>query len=120
MKKKIWIPVVIVLVFILLAGIVFSRFVTMAIGTYIENGVVVFDRSQENPVVMLNQTGNQNAFSNLHTGDRVLVLHDNSMMLSYPAQINVFVCLRLKKGDLSNIPESLMKELVDMGLVQGN
>lgn len=117
MKKKIWIPVAVtVLACGILAGLVFFRGFKLAAGRYVETGIVVFDHAQGNPVIMLNQTGNQNAFANLHTGDRILVLHGNSMMLSYPAQINVFACFRLQKGDLEDIPESTIKELENMGV----
>lgn len=98
MKKKIWIPVLIVLACVILVLFILSRFFTLSVGTYMGENAVVFDHLQETPIIMLNQTGNSNAFSDLHSGDRILVLHGNSLMLSDPAQMNVFVCIRLKKG----------------------
>ncbi len=53
------------------------------------------------------------------TGDKILVFHNGCMMLSYPAQLNVSFCIRLKKGDVSDVPEGVLESLEEMGFIRG-
>lgn len=41
------------------------------------------------------------------------------MMLSYPAQMNVYFSLRLKKGKAGDVPESVLDSLEEMGWLPG-
>ncbi len=83
---------------------------------FMSEGTCIFisDATGE-PVVIHNQTKNQDLFAGFLTGDRVLVVGDGTMMLSYPAQMNVYFALRLGGGDPSDIPEETRKQLQDMG-----
>ena len=47
------------------------------------------------------------------------IIHNGTMMLSYPAQMNVYFCIRLKKGDASDVSESVMEMLEEMGWLRG-
>ena len=40
-------------------------------------------------------------------------------MLSYPAQMNVYFSLRLKKGKAGDVPESVLDSLEEMGWLPG-
>ena len=88
---------------------------TFSTGIYVDAGepIIVFDEGSVGPVVMRGRTGNY------RTVDRILILHDGTMMLSYPAQMNVYFSLRLKKGKAGDVPESVMDSLEEMGWLPG-
>lgn len=115
MRKKLLIVVGLTVVCALAAVLFVWRPVKASTGIYIAAGspVIVFDGGEE-PVVMWGRTGDE-MFSNLQTGDRILIIHDGTMMLSYPAQMNVRFCIRLKKGDQSTVPEKALESLRDLG-----
>lgn len=125
MRKKIWfmIPIILILIVLLLsAGIFFAGILfKMDTGIYIgaDSPFILFDHGSGEPVMMLGPEGKSGMFSGLRTGDRILIGHNGTMMLSYPAQINVFFCIRLKKGDISDIPKEAMDSLEEMGWLQG-
>ena len=83
-------------------------------GIYIaaDSPLILMDGGSGEPVVMLGRTGD------FRTGDHVLILHNGTMMLSYPAQMNVYFCIRLKKGDASEVPEEALKTLEEMGWLE--
>lgn len=122
MRKK---RMVVLLVVVLLAGfsavlLILSPFRTDT-GIYIaaDSPFILFDKGSGEPVVMLYPEGKGSMFSKLKTGDRILIVHNGAMMLSYPAQMNVYFCIRLKKGAASDVPERVMKSLEEMGWKQG-
>ena len=124
MRKKLWfiIPVILILfVIVLAAGMFFSRLFSMDTGIYIagDSPFIVFDQGHGEPVIMLSPEGKKGMFSKLQTGDRILIVHNGAMMLSYPAQINVLFCIRLKKGDITDVPEEAMDSLKEMGWNRG-
>ena len=86
-------------------------------GIYIAAGspIILFDGGSGEPVVMQGRTGDEDMFGGLETGDRILIFHDGTMMLSYPAQMNVFFCIRLEKGDEASVPEEVMESLKELG-----
>lgn len=120
-KKRIIVLVVGVFLAAVIAGLlVLSPFRTDT-GIYIAAGspFILFDRGSGEPVIMLCPEGKDNMFSKLKTGDKILIVHNGTMMLSYPAQMNVYFCIRLKKGDVSDVPEGVMESLEEMGWKQG-
>ena len=110
MKRRKWLTAAAVsaLLCVLMGVIWFLVPVQAGTGFYIaaEEPMVVFLGRYGEPVVM-------------RTGDRILVFHDGRMMLSYPAQLNVFFCIRLRKGDASDLPEGALESLEEMGWIQG-
>lgn len=116
MRKKMLISVGLMVVCVLAAALFIWRPLKASTGIYIAAGspIIVFDGGSGEPVVMQGRKGDE-MFSNLQTGDRILIFHDGTMMLSYPAQMNVFFCTRLKKGDESAVPEETMESLRGMG-----
>lgn len=123
MKGKKWLAAAGVLVSLcILAGVVwFWGPVRADTGIYIaaDEPIVVFNGGSGEPVVMRTGEGNSKMFQKLRTGDKILVFHDGRMMLSYPAQLNVFFCIRLKKGESSDLPEGVLKSLEEMGWIRG-
>lgn len=116
MRKKVLIAAGLIEVCVLAAVLLIWQPLKASTGTYIAAGspVIVFDGGSGEPVVMLGRTGSE-MFSNLQTGDRILIIHDGTMMLSYPAQMNVRFCVRLRKGDESSVPEEAMESLRELG-----
>jgi len=80
-----------------------------------EGSCIFLSDDTREPVIIYNQTRNQELFAKLGSGDRVLILGDGTMMLSYPAQMNIYFCLRLDSGDLSDIPEETLEQLKELG-----
>ncbi len=100
MRKK---RMVVLLVVVLLAGfsavlLILSPFRTDT-GIYIaaDSPFILFDKGSGEPVVMLYPEGKGSMFSKL----------------------NVYFCIRLKKGAASDVPERVMKSLEEMGWKQG-
>lgn len=116
MRRKVIIAALILTGLLAVAAGVFAlgpfRFST---GIYIaaDSPVILLDKGSGEPIVM---QGGSWAYQ---TGDRVLILHNGTMMLSYPAQMNVYFCIRLKKGDASDVPEETLKTLEEMGWLEG-
>lgn len=114
MRKRIVI-ILLATVCLLAAGLFVISPFTVSIGTYIaaDRPLIVLDKGSGEPIVM------QGGSWDYGTGDRVLILHNGTMMLSFPAQMNVYLCIRLKKGDISNVPESVLDSLEEMGWLSG-
>lgn len=99
------------------AAAVLLHIFTPALGVYINAGgspAVLLD-SATTPVLMESQVGDNGMFAGLQTGDRVVIVHDNIMLLNYPEQLRVYLCIRLRKGDETRIPESVTESLREMG-----
>ena len=92
--------------------------IEMSIGTYISAAgdahIVVFDDSSS-PVVMHNKTGDEGLFPDLNTGDRILVVHDNEVMESFPEQMNVYMYCRIGQGEKNALVEEAIKALKELG-----
>lgn len=119
MKKKVLAAACILagICFIGVAAVLLYIF-TPAVGTYINAGgspAVLLDSAPTTPVLMESQAGDNGMFAGLQTGDRVVIVHDNIMLLNYPEQLRVYLCIRLRKGDETRIPESVTESLREMG-----
>lgn len=92
--------------------------IKMSTGTYIaaanDTHIVVFDNSSS-PVVMHNKTGDEGLFPDLKTGDRILAVHDNEVMETYPEQMNVYMYCRIGEGGSNTFVEEALKALKDLG-----
>lgn len=69
-----------------------------------------------NSPIVMRAVGSESMFSGLQTGDKILVLHDG-IATSYPGQTGAYLCLRLQKGDPSDVPESVLAELRALGWI---
>lgn len=71
---------------------------------------------EDSPVVMGNRTGRENAFSQLETGDRIWILHDG-IQETYPGKTGVYLIVRTRDGDITNIPEQVLDSLRELGWI---
>lgn len=103
------------IVCLLAAGLFAISPFTFSMGTYIaaDSPVILLDGGSGEPIVM--RGGNWD----YRTGDKVLILHNGTMMLSYPAQMSVYFCIRLKKGEVSDVPQSALDLLEEIGWFSG-
>lgn len=123
MKKKKWlIPVCILLALALLAvgAIAYMNASSLGFsaGRYLSaNGshMVLLDAS---PVVMSNRTGNEQLFSRLSDGDRLLVLHDG-IAESYPAKTGAYAVFKLSDGSIEDISAEILTQLDELGWQPG-
>ena len=121
MKKKWLIPIVIIAVLLLLGGAaVFymaSHSMSFSSGRCIvaSNGsyMILLDNS---PVTMSNCSGNEDLFSDIKTGDEILILHDG-IQETYPGGTGVYYCKRLNEGTIEDIPDDIIESLSPMGWI---
>ncbi len=118
MKKKIWIPLCIVLALILLIGsgllYMSAKSLDFSVGRVLSASssmMLVLDNS---PIQMSNHTGNENLFAKLTDGDKVLVLHD-SIAESYPGKTGVYAIFKLSDGSIADIPGDVLTQLAELG-----
>ncbi len=114
MRKRIVI-VLLAAVCILVAGLFVLSPFRFGTGIYIaaDSPMILLDNGSGEPVVM------HGGSRDYQTGDKVLILHNGTMMLSYPAQMSVYLCVRLKKGDARDVPQSVLDSLEEMGWLSG-
>ena len=117
MKKKILISLsVIVCIIVIGIFILAGRGFSPSEGIFLDAGsskIILLDGS---PVVMSNLTGNDDAFENFNTGDRLLVLHDG-ILESYPAQTGVYFIIKLGEDKAEEISETVIQQLAEMGWI---
>lgn len=51
------------------------------------------------------------------TGDKLLILHANAFAESYPEQARTVFVIRLAKGELSDVPDTPIETLTELGYV---
>lgn len=66
------------------------------------------------PIVLRNCTDREGLLDDLHTGDTVRILHDG-IQESYPGGTGVYFCRVVERGDIGDIPESILESLSPMG-----
>ena len=122
MKKKLWlIPVLAIgLIVILLIGAVGAIEIKgfgLSTGRYLEaknsTAMIVLDSSL---VRMANKT-DKDLFGNLDAGDTILVIHDG-IKQSYPGQTGVYAVCKLRDGTIDDIPDAVLRELMELGWLE--
>ena len=121
MKKKILIPIIVLAVILILAACVVGYMATnsMSISTgrciVTSNGsyMILLDNS---PIKMSNQSGKEDLFSGLQTGDEIKILHDG-IEESYPGGTGVYYCKKLQSGSIEDIPTEIIESLSPMGWI---
>ena len=78
-----------------------------------DNGSYMFIDGNS-PIVMSNRKDKEGLFSDLETGDKILLLHDG-IAESYPGRTGVYWCMKLEDGTQADIPEQVMEELAKLG-----
>ena len=121
MKKKIWIASAVVVAIIVLLcaalGAMSSRSLSISTGRFLraDSGTPMMVCGNS-PISVSNQTG-RDLFDGLETGDKILVVHDG-IAESYPGQTGAYAVLRLKKGNIDDIPQGVIDSLRDLGWLE--
>ena len=103
-----------VLGYLLLSGNEFDRGRVIVCN---ENAYVFVDDSGQF-WVMKHYSSSKNIFEGLQTGDEILVYRSSAMAMSYPGQCSVKFCRKLESGSVSDIPESTITELKQIGWLE--
>ena len=123
MKKKIFIPLCIVLALVLLigSGIVYMNANSLGLST----GRVLITSSggymlirDNSPISMGNPKNKSGLFGGLENGDEVLVLHDG-INESYPGRTGAYAIFKLNDGDIADIPAEVLTSLTELGWWDG-
>ena len=68
------------------------------------------------PIVMSNQSKDDQLFEDLHTGDKIKIKYDG-IDESYPGQTGVYRCKLIEEGTIVDIPNETLNSLEEMGWV---
>ncbi|MBQ8804611.1 MAG: hypothetical protein IJZ53_13365 [Tyzzerella sp.] len=120
-KKKIWIPILIVFGILVFGLFIMYRY---SLGITVGRCLVAVDGSyllvdDNSPTKISNCSSNEELFSNLKTGDKILVVHDG-VNESYPGQTGAYFCLRLGGGSIDDISDEVISELTELGWLKGD
>ena len=113
-NKKRLIPIVIVALVLFLLICTAIKGWGISKGRYLygnEATMIVLDNSL---IQMFNRT-NKDLFDGLHIGDEILVIHDG-IAETYPGKTGVYAVFKLSEGRAGNIPKTVKKQMVDLGL----
>ena len=75
--------------------------------------VIIIDNS---PIVMSNQSKNEEIFEGLTNGDKILIVHDG-IQESYPGGTGVYFCKKLADGEYKDLPEQIIVSLIKLGYI---
>ena len=81
------------------------------------DGVYMMVDKKGTPIVMDNQSGIESLFDGLNSGDMIMVASPYMVETSYPGKTSVFMCIRIAKGSLADVPEVTLSELHEMGYI---
>ncbi len=118
-KKKWMIPLCVVGALLLIcAGFLWymvSHSLDFSVGRCLvaDNGSYMFIDGNS-PIVMSNRKDKEGLFSDLETGDKILLLHDG-IAESYPGRTGAYWCMKLEDGTQADIPKQVMEELAELG-----
>ena len=102
----------------LIIALMAHKSLSFSSGRYLlaDNGADIFILGNS-PIVMSNRTENENMFSRLDTGDKILVLHDG-VAESYPGKTGAYFVLKLGNGSRADIKSSVLESLSRLGYLQ--
>ena len=118
MKKKLWIPIILVLV-LLLAAVGVLRYLSahslgISVGRVLHAGDSVMLIKGSSPIEMTDRRGEDSRLSALSDGDKILVLHDG-ILETYPGRTGVYAVIRLSEGSIADIPDEVLSSLAELG-----
>lgn len=96
-------------------GLRFSIETAAYLKTPTGSGVYISEKTNS-PVVML---GDAKIIGKLATGDKIIVVHDKAIMLSYPAQTNVYLCVKTK-SNYKKINSDAYPQLAELGWIEND
>ena len=118
-KKRVFIPICIILSLVLLIGcaIVYMNANSLGLSTgrvlISSHGSYMLIRDNS-PINMGNPKNNTGLFNGLENGDEILVLHDG-INESYPGKTGAYAIFKLKDGDIADIPAEVLASLTELG-----
>ena len=94
-----------------------DSFSTVIEGRFVsgKNSNIIIDSSGI-PIVMVNQSGDNNIFDGFYNGDKIAITC-GLIRETYPASTDVYSCRFLEAGGLSDISSETMQQLKDMGWI---
>lgn len=117
-RKRVFIPICIVLALLLLIfGTLWymeAHTLGLSVGRVLKSGsstMLILDNS---PIVMSNRTDSEKLFDKLTDGDKVLVLHDG-IAESYPGKTGAHGVIKLSDGKIDDIPPEVIASLSELG-----
>ncbi len=124
MKKKIKILIPVLIISSILLLLVAALIIIEANGLSVTSGRVLITRDGRyiitgerlGPNIMTNLTKSKNLFDKLTDGDKILIIH-GAIAQSYPGYIGVYFCMKIGNGEITDINESTLKKLTEMGLM---
>lgn len=75
--------------------------------------MIIIDNS---PIVMSNQSKNEEIFEGLTNGDKILIVHDG-IEESYPGGTGVYYCKKIYDGEYKDLLENVIVSLIEMGYI---
>jgi len=120
MKRKKVIIIIVVSVALLASALaVAASGLTVSTGRCVvaDSGSVLWISSTGEPTVMTYKGIGKNAFSNLTTGDEILIIRQNAIAESYPGRVIVYSCIKLSDGLEKDIPKSTLDSLRELGWI---
>ncbi|WP_430846376.1 hypothetical protein [Clostridium nigeriense] len=78
------------------------------------NGSNIIISEDSSPTLMGNETGNENIFDDLKSGDKIEITYD-SIMETYPGKTNIYSCKLIEEGSINDIPKDTLDKLQEMG-----
>lgn len=78
-----------------------------------DNGSYMFVEGNS-PIVMSSRKDREGMFTDLETGDKILLLH-SGIAESYPGRTGAYWCMKLEDGTQADIPEQVMEKLTELG-----
>lgn len=125
MKRKILVILATIVAILLLLFAI--CFVVFSIASYkgfsiSEGQVLITDKGSymiiidNSPIVMSNQSKNEEIFEGLTNGDKILIVHDG-IEESYPGGTGVYFCKKLSNGEYKDLLENVIVSLIEMGYI---
>ena len=124
-KKTVTILCIFLSIILLIAGVITIGIGVMASKGYgftqgkcliTAQGSYMLIDENNSPIEMSNQS-DKDIFSDLSSGDEILVLHDG-IQESYPAGTGAYYCKKLSDGKAEDIPETVIESLARMGWLE--
>lgn len=79
-----------------------------------EGGSYLILTEEGEPIVMSNQSGREDLFQGLGSGDRIEVVTDGAVQETYPAQVGVYSCTLLEEGSPEDLPQEVLDALAEL------
>ena len=107
----------IVILLVISIYILLNKGYGMSVGRYLEvkDGKAMLIR--ENSPISMHNRSDWDLYSNLDTGDKILVIH-TGIEESYPRQTGVYAVFKISDGTIADIPQNVIKELTKLGWLE--